>query len=95
MLKKIGLLLALVFTISSYAQIEDVTFDSIQYQKRGSVILAKDTLFYLYDNLNGISARERAALVNQRLQNIVESPAFSADSILVEDRTSNTARSNE
>ena len=85
MLKKIGLLLALVFTISSYAQIEEVTFDSIQYQKRGSVILAKDTLFYLYDNLNGISARERAALVNQRLQNIVESPAFSADSILVED----------
>lgn len=85
MLKKIVFLLAVLWSAPAVAQIEEVTYDSTQYKRRAAVVLAKDTLFFLYDNINGISARERAILVNQRLQNIVGAPSFSADSIVVQD----------
>ncbi len=78
-------LIGLFSVLATKAQENEAVFDSTQYRNRSAVIISKDTLFYLYDKINGISARERAALVNQRLQNIVASPTFVADSIMVED----------
>src|SRR5690606_35265580 len=83
-------LFGVLLSLNAKAQEDSVVFDSIQYQKRGVVVMDRDTLFFLYDKLNGISARERAALANQRLQNIVASPTFSADSIQVEDLLDNS-----
>lgn len=54
--------------------------DSTEYKERGMVLLAGDTLFFLYGELDGISAHERAVLVNTRLSNIVHSGSFEADS---------------
>lgn len=90
MLRQIFFGLIFLSGFSGWAQEEANVFDSIQYHKRGAVIMDGDTLFYLYDKINGISARERAVLVNQRLQNIVASPTFSADSIQVEDLLDNS-----
>lgn len=78
-------LIGLFSVMAVKAQENETVFDSTQYRNRSGVIISKDTLFYLYDKINGISARERAALVNQRLQNIIASPTFVADSIMVED----------
>lgn len=86
MIKKFFWIVVLLFSLPMAGQeVSNVVFDSVQFQKRGPVYVAKDTLFYLYDKINGIKAAERAALVNQRLQNIIESPAFSPDSFKVED----------
>lgn len=90
MLRIIIVLFGLLLTSNAKAQEEATVFDSIQYHKRGAVVMEGDTLFYLYDKINGISARERAVLVNQRLQNIVASPAFSTDSMQVEDLLDNS-----
>ena len=90
MIRIIFLLFGFLLTFNANAQEEATVFDSIQYQKRGAVVMDGDTLFFLYDKINGISARERAILVNQRLQNIVASPTFSTDSMQVEDLLDNS-----
>lgn len=59
--------------------------DSTQLQNRAAVILNNDTLFYLYGELDGISAKERAGLANRRIENIIHSENFVADSFKVYD----------
>ncbi len=57
--------------------------DSTLYQNRAPVLLENEPLFYLYENLNGISPYERAALINQRLSDILTNPVYSPDSFRV------------
>ncbi len=78
-------LLFLIGSLTTSAQDSIPAVDSTQYNKRGAVVLAEDTLFFLYGELNGISAAERAQLVNSRLENIVHSADFVADSFTTVD----------
>ncbi len=71
-------------TIQLSAQPEEVKLDSSLYENRGAVILEDDTLFFLYDQINGINARERASLVNLRLENLVHGRDLMIDSFSVE-----------
>ncbi len=59
--------------------------DSTQLKNRAAVVLKEDTLFYLYGELDGISAKERADLANRRIDNIIHSESFLADSFKVLD----------
>ena len=62
---------------------DEPLFDSAEFEQRGAVVVNEDTLFFLYDQINGITPRERAELVSQRLGNILRSETFSPDSFRV------------
>lgn len=84
MLKKASLYLLFFLPLGGLlAQPNEVVLDSALYKSRAAVVLDEDTLFFLYDQINGISARERASLVNMRLTNLVEAPGLSVDSFKV------------
>ncbi len=82
-MKRLFLLLMLLQYGCGLAQAREHALDSTLYETRGAVVLDDDTLFHLYDNINGINARERASLVNLRLQALVRNDDYAADSFRV------------
>ncbi len=83
-----SLFIAAVLAIASLQAVAQDTIaqvDSTQLEKRAAVTLNSDTLFFLYGELDGISARERADLANRRIENIVHSENFVPDSFKVFD----------
>ncbi len=83
-----SLFIAAVLAIASLQAVAQDTIaqvDSTQLEKRAAVTLNGDTLFFLYGELDGISARERADLANRRIENIVHSENFVPDSFKVFD----------
>ncbi len=83
-----SILIATVFILLSFPSVAQDTIpqvDSTQFKNRAAIVLNEDTLFYLYGELEGISARERAELANRRIENIVHSESFVADSFKVFD----------
>lgn len=79
------LLFAVLFFKTAFAQDSVPTLDSTQFANRAAVVLDEDTLFFLYGELDGFSARERATLAGQRLENIVHAGNFISDSFKVTD----------
>jgi small-conductance mechanosensitive channel len=71
--------------LAAVAQDTVTNVDSTQLDNRAAVVLNNDTLFYLYGELDGISAKERADLANRRIENIIHSENFTADSFKVFD----------
>ena len=56
--------------------------DSSLYEGRGALVVAEDTLFYLYDTFRGFSAKERASLASDRVSKALNLDKFMADSIV-------------
>lgn len=78
-------LLLLIFGISVGAQDSISVLDSVQYQNRAAVLLEEDTLFFLYDHINGITPAERAALATAHISSYVHSASFIVDSFSTTD----------
>ncbi|MEQ9262074.1 MAG: mechanosensitive ion channel family protein [Owenweeksia sp.] len=55
--------------------------DSNQYLNRKGVVLDKDTLFYLYDRIDGYTPTVRARLASQKIDELINREDFEADSL--------------
>lgn len=83
--KFISTLLLLFFTFSGsvFSQKADSTASPI--------ILKGDTLFYIYNGFEGVSIRERATIINERINNLSNVVDFNSDSLKL-DESNNISR---
>ncbi len=58
--------------------------DSNQYLNRQGVVVDKDTLFYLYDRIDGYTPTVRARLASQKIDELLHRDDFEADSLRLE-----------
>lgn len=58
--------------------------DSNQYLNRQGVVLDEDTLFYLYDRIDGYTPTVRARLASQKIDELIHREDFEADSLHLE-----------
>ncbi len=62
-------------------EFNDEPLDSNQYLNRKGVVLDKDTLFYLYDRIDGYTPTVRARLASQKIDELINREDFEADSL--------------
>ena len=58
--------------------------DSSQYLNRRGVVLDGDTLFYLYDRIDGYTPTVRARLASQKIDELIHLHDFESDSLRIE-----------
>ncbi|POY34780.1 transmembrane ion channel [Solitalea longa] len=62
-----------------------IFFNTVNAQKRDSIeapiVLSNDTLFFIYNDFEGVSIKERARLINSRLEKLLNEPNFTIDSL--------------
>jgi small-conductance mechanosensitive channel len=77
---RVFLILSLV---ASYSKSSAIVQDTLQQAPAALVIHHNDTIFYIYESLGPYKPSERASIVEQRLNNLLEDPDFRIDSLLL------------